>query len=207
MLVTVFVNGGFVFYIILVSSILSFSIICFKIIEFFIKSRIKKNFFMEKLIEKIKDGKIKDAISFCDTEYSPIAEISKIGLISLLDGNDDEIDKILNREVMIQTFKLEKFVTVLGIIGNIIVYVGLLGTILGIIKVFSSISLIGSNDISVVVGGVSEALIATAASLLVAVPSTVAYNLFLRCINKFVFDMEWCVSLLEDLLKVDKSNV
>jgi biopolymer transport protein ExbB len=206
MLVTVFVNGGFIFYIILVSSILSFSIICFKVIEFFIKSRIKKKIFMEKLIEKIKDGKIKDAISFCDTEYSPIAEISKIGLISLLDSND-EIDKILNREVMIQTFKLEKFVTVLGVIGNIIVYVGLLGTVLGIIKVFSSISLIGSNDISVVVGGVSEALIATAASLLVAVPSTVAYNLFLRCINKFVFDMEWCVSLLEDLLKVNKSDV
>jgi biopolymer transport protein ExbB len=207
MIITIFNNGGFVFYIIFISSILSLSIICFKIIEFFIKSRIKKDFFMEKLIEKIKNGRIKDAINFCNTEYSPISEISKVGLISLLDNKENEIDKVMNREIMIQTFKLEKFVTMLGIIGNIIVYVGLLGTVLGIIKVFRNISLIGSNDISVVIGGVSEALIATAASLLVAVPSTVAYNLFLRCINKFIFDMEWCVSMLEDLLKTNKINI
>jgi biopolymer transport protein ExbB len=60
---------------------------------------------------------------------------------------------------------------------------------------------VGSGGISVVIGGVSEALIATAAGLCVAIPAVAAYNFFMKRIDNFVVEMEYAVSALEELLK------
>jgi hypothetical protein len=57
----------------------------------------------------------------------------------------------------------------------------------------------GSGGISVVIGGVSEALIATAAGLFVAIPAVVAYNFFMKIIDKFVVNMEYCASAMESV--------
>ncbi|MCA6073073.1 MAG: MotA/TolQ/ExbB proton channel family protein [Endomicrobium sp.] len=126
--------------------------------------------------------------------------VAATGLVSFKE-KEGHLGEAMEREVMIQTVKLENFVTILGTLGSIAVYVGLFGTVLGIIGAFHDISAVGSGGITVVIGGVSEALIATAAGLSVAIPATVAYNFFSKSIDKFVVDMEYCASSVEEALK------
>ncbi|RPI71480.1 MAG: MotA/TolQ/ExbB proton channel family protein, partial [Desulfobacteraceae bacterium] len=104
------------------------------------------------------------------------------------------------RATLLEMTKLERFTGVVGTIGNIAVYIGLFGTVLGIVRSFHSVAQVGSGGIAVVIGGVAEALICTAAGLSVAIPSVVAYNYFTRRVEGFVTDMEYCASEAVDLL-------
>ncbi|MDR1926263.1 MAG: MotA/TolQ/ExbB proton channel family protein [Endomicrobium sp.] len=179
---------------------MSITVICLKVVEFWTKSKVKRSDFICNLITEIKADNIDIAIDYCNTVNSPVASVSKAGLIAFK-NKEEQISEAMERETMIQTIELEKFTTVLGILGNITVYIGLFGTVLGIIKAFHNISRIGPSGIAVVIGGISEALIATAAGLFVAIPATIAYNFFAKTIDKFIVDMEYCGSVIEGTLK------
>ncbi|MCA6071465.1 MAG: MotA/TolQ/ExbB proton channel family protein, partial [Endomicrobium sp.] len=155
---------------------------------------------IRELIKKIREEKIDKAIDYCEEVNSPMGHVAKAGLASFKE-KEGHLGEAMDREVMIQTVKLENFVTILGTLGSITVYVGLFGTVLGIIEAFHDISAVGSGGITIVIGGVSEALIATAAGLSVAIPATVAYNFFSKSIDNFVVDMEYCASSVEEALK------
>ncbi len=79
---------------------------------------------------------------------------------------------------------LENFLSYFAIIGNVSPFIGLFGTVLGIIDAFQNISQIGSANIAAVAPGVAEALIATAAGLITAIPAVIAYNYFLNVLRK-----------------------
>jgi biopolymer transport protein TolQ len=79
---------------------------------------------------------------------------------------------------------LENFLSYFAIIGNVSPFIGLFGTVLGIIDAFQNISQIGSANIAAVAPGVAEALIATAAGLITAIPAVIAYNYFLNSLRK-----------------------
>ena len=106
----------------------------------------------------------------------------------------------MEREVTIEVIKLEKYTSVVGTIGNISLYIGLFGTVIGVVRAFHDISSIGTGGISTVIGGVSQALIATATGLMVAIPAVIAYNYFVKRIDQFVNDMELCASELLDAI-------
>ena len=90
---------------------------------------------------------------------------------------------------------------VLGTLGNNAIYIGLFGTVLGIIRAFHDISKSGSGGISIVINGIAEALVCTAAGLCVAVPAVIAYNYFVKKVDGFITDMELCASETMDLVK------
>jgi biopolymer transport protein TolQ len=79
---------------------------------------------------------------------------------------------------------LENYLSYFAIIGNVSPFIGLFGTVLGIIDAFQNISQIGSANIAAVAPGVAEALIATAAGLITAIPAVIAYNYFLNFLRK-----------------------
>jgi biopolymer transport protein ExbB len=199
-LIDILSTGGWALYILFVASVLSTTIICLKIIEFWIKSKIKRSDFISNLMSEIKSNNIDGAVNYCDTLNSPLASVSKIGIIAFK-NKEELIGEAMESEIMIQTVELEKFTTVLCVLGNITVYIGLFGTVVGIIKAFHNISQIGSSGIAIVIGGVSEALIATAGGLFVAIPATIAYNFFTKSIDKFIVDMEYCSLIVERNLK------
>ena len=89
-----------------------------------------------------------------------------------------------------QIAKLESFLPFLATTGNISPFVGLLGTVLGIIDSFREIGTQGTASISAVAPGVSEALVATAAGLFAAIPAVIAYNYFLTRIRRTAFRMD-----------------
>ncbi|HLD88224.1 MAG TPA: MotA/TolQ/ExbB proton channel family protein, partial [Candidatus Omnitrophota bacterium] len=96
------------------------------------------------------------------------------------------------------------FTSIVGTIGGTAVYVGLFGTVLGIMRAFADIGKAGSGGMEVVTTGISEALICTAAGLFVAIPAVVAYNYFMRRVDNFVVDMELAASELLDVICVKK---
>ena len=89
-----------------------------------------------------------------------------------------------------QIAKLESFLPFLATTGNISPFVGLLGTVMGIIDSFREIGTQGTASIAAVAPGVSEALIATAAGLFAAIPAVIAYNYFLTRIRRTAFRMD-----------------
>lgn len=86
--------------------------------------------------------------------------------------------------------KLESYLPFLATTGNIAPFVGLLGTVLGIIDAFREIGTQGTASIAAVAPGVSEALIATAAGLFAAIPAVIAYNYFLTRIRRTALQMD-----------------
>ena len=86
--------------------------------------------------------------------------------------------------------KLERNLAFLGTLGSNAPFIGLFGTVLGIIKAFKDLSVNQSGGIAVVMTGISEALVATAIGLLVAIPAVVAYNFFNRRVRVFAAHMD-----------------
>lgn len=87
-------------------------------------------------------------------------------------------------------FELGRYVNVLGTIASIGPLLGLLGTVLGMIRIFSAVTKQGVSDPSILAGGIAEALITTASGLFVAIPALVFYRYFNRRIEGFVVGME-----------------
>jgi biopolymer transport protein ExbB len=150
-------------------------------------------------MKRLRKGDMEGASEICDNTNSPMAPVAKAGIKAHMDKNTS-VGEAMDREIMIETVKLERFTTILGTIGSIAVYIGLFGTVIGIIRAFHDIAKVGSGGISIVIGGVSEALIATAAGLFVAIPAVIAYNFFTKLIDKFVVNMEYCASAVEDFM-------
>jgi biopolymer transport protein TolQ len=100
------------------------------------------------------------------------------------------IEKTVGYLVQNQISYLESYLPVLATTGNITPFIGLLGTVLGIIDSFREIGLQGTASIAAVAPGVSEALVATAAGLFTAIPAVIAYNYYLSRIRKTVFRVE-----------------
>jgi biopolymer transport protein ExbB len=85
---------------------------------------------------------------------------------------------------------LEKMLGILATFGNNAPFIGLFGTVLGIINAFHTLSKGDEFGINAVMGGISEALVATAAGLFVAIPSVIAYNYFIRKIKMLLLETE-----------------
>lgn len=106
-----------------------------------------------------------------------------------------------------QIAKLESFLPFLATTGNISPFVGLLGTVMGIIDSFREIGAQGTASIAAVAPGVSEALIATAAGLFAAIPAVIAYNYFLTRIRRTALQMDSVVVELLALIPPQAKSI
>ena len=78
----------------------------------------------------------------------------------------------------------------LGTLGNSAPFIGLFGTVVGIIKAFRDLALAGTGGPTIVAAGIAEALVATAAGLVVAIPASILYNYFMRTVKTLSVQME-----------------
>ncbi|MDD5662458.1 MAG: MotA/TolQ/ExbB proton channel family protein [Candidatus Omnitrophica bacterium] len=193
-------SGGITIYILLACSVLSLAIIIERYVYYRRRSRIKKIDFMLEVSRELGKGEVKKALEVCKKTDTPFSSVVYAGL-NLHGHNEMLISNTMEREITVETMKLEKYTSVVGTIGSTSVYIGLFGTVLGIIRAFHDISLSGSGGISVVISGISESLACTAMGLCVAVPAVIAYNYFIKKIDNFISDMELCASEVMDLLK------
>lgn len=195
--------GGFTIYILLACSVLSLTIIIERIRYYRKRSKVKRTDFMLKVRKELERGELGKALVVCKDIDSPFSSVVHAGL-NLCGHSEELISNTMEREITIETNKLESYTSIVGTIGSTAVYIGLFGTVLGIIRAFHDISLSGAGGISVVINGISEALACTAVGLCVAVPAVVAYNYFIKKIDSFISDMELCASETMDLLATKK---
>ena len=104
--------------------------------------------------------------------------------------NRQYLEKVAQHIIQNQINHHESYLPFLATTGNLTPFIGLLGTVIGIINAFAEIGIQGSASIAAVAPGVSEALVATAAGLFAAIPAVMAYNYFLSRIRKMAFRVE-----------------
>lgn len=193
--------GGFTIIVLVGCSVLSIAVIIDRLQYYRSRSRVRRAEFMEGIRTALKNDNLDDAVAICKRSNTPFSDVVHAGLI-FAKHTEKEISNNMERAIVIETNLLEKHITIVGTIGSVAVYIGLFGTVLGIIKAFNDISAAGTGGINVVINGIAESLVCTAAGLCVAVPAVVAYNYFIKRIDRFISDMELCASETMDVVKV-----
>ena len=204
----------FVLWVLLLFSIISWTIIFMKF-RLFHKAKQETASFLE-LFWESRD--LKRLYAGCeDFEFSPVARLFRIGYaefnrirkIQAASGQDeakeveggaeslrlqqgimDNLERSLKKGTIDQTNRLERAVSFLATTGNASPFIGLFGTVWGIMEAFRGIGLKGSANLAVVAPGISEALIATAAGLAAAIPAVVAFNSFTHSISALKAEMD-----------------
>jgi biopolymer transport protein ExbB len=143
----------------------------------------------EKVWKLVEANQVNDKVVTALEQNSPLGKVLAAGLAS----------RNRPREVIVQRLEdtgrhvvheLERFINTLGTIASVSPLLGLLGTVTGIIKAFNAIQAGGMGDPRMLSGGISEALITTAAGLVVAIPALIGYRYLRGRVERFVVEME-----------------
>ena len=183
-----FAKGGFMMYPILFCSILIVGIG----VERAYNLR-RKNIINAEFLGRIRSHwnwkDIQLGLQLCDSHDTSLARILKTGLLRF-GGKLDEIERAIEGAGQHEASLMNSNLRLLGALANITPMMGLLGTVFGMIKAFNVISQSGTGNPGLVASGISEALITTAAGMIVGIPALALYHYFRGKIDRYVFEME-----------------
>jgi biopolymer transport protein ExbB len=190
-----FQQGGIFMYPLLFFSVLALTVI----IERFIvltKAKINVNEFLTKIRKALLVNRnVKEAIKVCESARGPVASVMKAGLLRYGHSRED-VEKTIENAALFELDRLEKRMGVLATTANVAPMLGFLGTVAGMIKSFATLAEQGLTNPAAVAVGISEALITTAAGLIIAIPAQLAYNWYTTKITRFVRDIETATNML-----------
>ncbi len=187
-LVTVLEKGGVVMWPILFCSLLALTITLERGYHLRHDKIIKKDFLADARRMSAK-GEFDFAIRACKSHDVAMSRIVQAGLARAQYGIL-EIERAIESAGSHEATLLQANLRGLGVLANLTPMLGLLGTVLGMIKAFNVISESGAGNPGLVASGISEALITTAAGLIVGIPSLAVYHYFRGKVDKFVYEME-----------------
>lgn len=136
-------------------------------------------------------------------ESSPLGRVLTAGLINARHGRD-LMKESIQEAASVEVHYMERYLNALGTIAGVSPLIGLLGTVFGMIEVFNQIVLQGTGNAGAFAGGISEALVTTAAGLMVAIPALVAHRILTRRVDEIVVFMEQEATKLVDVLQGDR---
>ncbi len=144
---------------------------------------------LQKVWQLVENNQINDKVISALQQNSPLGRVLAAGLANRHRPREVMMERLedTGRHVV---HELERFLNTLGTIASVAPLLGLLGTVTGIIKAFNAITQGGMGDPRMLSGGISEALITTAAGLLVAIPALIAYRYLRGRVDRIVIDME-----------------
>jgi biopolymer transport protein ExbB len=189
-----FGKGGFVMYPLLLCSIAGLAVVIEKIITL----RRKKVIIPEvvNVLDNIKGtGDIGLALSICEKHQGPFANIIRTGLENR-ELSREELKEVLSDQGRQEVHYLERGLVILETIAAIAPLLGLLGTVIGILKVFDVIAVMGVGQATALSGGISEALITTIVGLSIGIPAVVVFNLFANKAERLILEIEKYSALL-----------
>ena len=134
-----------------------------------------------------------------------LGRVLAAGLVNAKHGREIMKESI-QEEASHVVHEMERFLTALGTIAVITPLLGLLGTVIGMIKVFAQLQLEGAGNAAALAGGISEALITTAAGMTVAIPALIFHRYFLRRVDEIVVGMEQESLRLVEVLHGDRES-
>jgi biopolymer transport protein ExbB/biopolymer transport protein TolQ len=164
--------------------------------------------FMPAYATCLKEGKLKDVKHMAERHRkSHVARVVGAGMEELADSGNANGDpssrvEMLSRALERSTAKtladMKKGLGALATIGSTAPFIGLFGTVVGIVHAFKGIAESGSGGVAAVSGGIAEALIATALGILVAIPAVMAFNYFVSTLERFHVEMDTTAAELVD---------
>ena len=175
---------------------------------YFSAARKQSREFAPKVAGALKEGRLDEAIKVADrSKKSHLAEVVTAGLLEFRNYGsgatvtEDQVEacqRALERSEAIVHAKLKRGLGGLATIGSTAPFIGLFGTVIGILDAFQSIATQKTSGIGAVAGGISEALVTTAFGLFVAIPAVMAFNYFTNRVEAFDVEMDNSSSELVD---------
>jgi len=189
MLPTFLKLGGPMIWVILFVSAVAITVFIERVLHYH-RAQINSMEFLNGVRNVLKRDNVVEAISICDATPGPVARLVKVAILNREKGREG-VREALEEAGLVEVPPLEEKLNLLATIAQIAPLLGLLGTALGFIRVFSRLQAQGTMaSVQQLSGGIWEALICTAAGLAVAVPCYAAYNYLVSRVNAIVLDME-----------------
>jgi biopolymer transport protein ExbB len=190
-------------YVLFFMSMLSFGVAIERIFTY-VQARKQSKLFAPQVAKALKEGRLKDAIALATKKEYRYSHLAKVVLAALQEyqysvesgekmSKEDTVDTVrraIQRASALTGSDLKKMVSALATIGATAPFVGLLGTVVGVINAFQGIAATGSGGIGAVSAGIAEALVETALGLLVAIPAVWFYNYLTGRIEYFNVEMD-----------------
>lgn len=154
-----------------------------------LKARTNTRSLMTDVLNAVRREGISAGERICEQTRGPIAAIVHSGLRQASRG-PEAMEKAIETAGAVEMSFLERGLIWLATISTIAPLLGFLGTVSGMIHAFDAIAAADQVSAKLVAGGISEALITTEAGLIVAIPTSIAHNIFLSLIDRFVVEME-----------------
>ncbi|MDZ7379645.1 MAG: MotA/TolQ/ExbB proton channel family protein [candidate division KSB1 bacterium] len=149
----------------------------------------------------LSDGAFNEVNAIVRQDSSPLAHLYRTAL-SIADWPDEDSWRVMQHRHQAILRNLKRHLWLIGTIGSLAPFIGLLGTVIGIVRAFENMAATGSGGFAVVAAGISEALVATAGGLLVGVVSIFFYNAFnVRVATVAAEWREWAEELAMSLAK------
>ncbi|WP_339002237.1 MotA/TolQ/ExbB proton channel family protein [Fusobacterium animalis] len=194
--------GGPILWILVIISIGAFAVVLERIVFF---ARNEKNVgsnFRDEILSLVANKKIDEAIALCDTKKSCVASAVKKFLQKAPRGIDVQDYEFILKEITIkETSPYESRLNLLSSVISISPMLGLLGTVTGMIRAFTNISKYGTGDAAIVADGIAEALLTTAAGLMIAIPVIVVYNYLNRRLEKMENEIDDVVTNIINIFR------
>jgi len=178
----------------------------------FSQARKQSKLYAPQVAKHLKEGRLKDALAVSQSKTYQYSHLAKVVLAGLQEyqfqhdaggalNRDDLVDTVrraIQRATALTANDLKKGIPALATIGSTAPFVGLLGTVVGVISAFTGIAATGSGGLGAVSAGISEALVETALGLVVAIPAVWIYNYFTTKLEYFNVEMDNSSSELVD---------
>jgi biopolymer transport protein ExbB len=203
---TYFIQGGIFMWPILLFSLIALAVIIERFIVFN-RAKVNVNEFLTKVRKALLVNRnVKEAIKVCEQYRGPVASVTKAGLLRY--GHDrQDIEKTIENAALYELDRLERRLSILATTANVEPMLGFLGTVSGMIKSFGTLATQGLSNPGAVAAGISEALITTAAGLIIAIPAQIAFNYFTTKVTRYVRDIETASNmLLETFIEMESKG-
>ena len=194
--------GGPILWVLVIISIGAFAVVLERIVFF---ARNEKNIgdtFKDEILSLVANRKIDEAIALCDTKKSCVASAVKKFLQKAPKGIDVQDYEFILKEITIkETSPYESRLNLLASVISISPMLGLLGTVTGMIRACTNIAKYGAGDAAIVADGIAEALLTTAAGLMIAIPVIVIYNYLNRRLEKMENEIDDVVTNIINIFR------
>jgi biopolymer transport protein ExbB/TolQ len=195
--------GGWAMYLIIAASILAIGVALERLTAIW-AFRQKARTLTDTVTRCLSRGAIAEARAACERSDSPLADVYLVGFERHGRSSKETLESSVDRERQKVTLAMKNRLWILGTIGAVAPFVGLGGTVVGIMRAFSSISSSGNVSITVVGKPIAEALVATAAGIIVAVEAVVIYNFFNQHMSRLAVEMKLAVEEFVEVLRESK---
>ena len=194
--------GGPILWVLVIISIGAFAVVLERIVFFAVNEKNVGNNFKDDILSLVASKKLDEAIALCDTKKSCVASAVKKFLQKAPKGIDVQDYEFILKEVTNQEIlPYERRLNLLSSVISISPMLGLLGTVTGMIRAFTNISKYGTGDTAIVADGIAEALLTTAAGLMIAIPVIVVYNYLNRRLEKMENEIDDVVTNIINIFR------